>query len=286
LLDREGYIVGVLAGHPKDKGWGQVHEDAFKTLQEAVSNMRYSDKERCNRKGLFPTVAHGISFGGGQKEPRYLRHDSEKKTEALEQLVRHKSIQRICKFTSCAFGVYSPKTYKYVKETMEILRASRDRTKSKKRQLRREYDRKLGVFPCRSFNLGEQTTSFPHRDVANLAQSWCSITPLGNFNPEKGGHLVLWDLGLVVEFPAGLTILIPSALIVHSNSSIQPQETRFSIVQYAAGGLFRWVQNGCMTDKALKEMEGCSGAEAQGDSQGTRWAEAMGMFTKIGELRA
>ncbi|KAM6496383.1 hypothetical protein JOM56_009089, partial [Amanita muscaria] len=141
-------------------------------------------------------------------------------------------------------------------------------------------------FPCRSFNLGEQNASFPHRDVANLAQSWCSITPLGNFNPEKGGHLVLWDLGLVVEFPAGLTILIPSALIVHSNSSIQPQETRFSIVQYAAGGLFRWVQNRCMTDKALKEMEGRSGAEAQGDSQGTRWAEAMGMFTKIGEPRA
>jgi hypothetical protein len=182
--------------------------------------------------------------------------------------------------------VYSPKTYKYVKETMELLRASRDHTKSRKRQLRRDYDGKLGVFPCRSFNLGEQTASFPHRDVANLAQSWCSITPLGNFDPEKGGHLVLWDLGLVVEFPAGSTILIPSALVVHSNTAIQPQEKRFSIVQYAAGGLFRWVQNGCMTDKTLKEMEGCFEAEAQGESQGTRWAEAMDMFTKIEDLRA
>ncbi|KAM6490140.1 hypothetical protein JOM56_014459, partial [Amanita muscaria] len=149
--------------------------------------------------------------------------------------------------------------------------------------LRCEYDRKLGVLPCCLVNLGEQTASFPHRDVANLAQSWSSITHLGNFNAEKGGHLVLWDLGLVVEFPAGLTILIPSTLIVHSNTSIQPQETHFSIVHYAAGGLFQWVQNGCMTDKTLKEMEGCSGAEAQGENQGSRWAKAMGMFTKIGE---
>ncbi|KIL53869.1 hypothetical protein M378DRAFT_19460 [Amanita muscaria Koide BX008] len=109
LLDRERYIVGVLAGHPNDKRWGQVHEDAFTKLQQAASTMSYSDKERSNRQGLFPTVAHGISFGGGQKEPRYLRHTSEKKTEALEQLVRDKSIQRICKFASCVrlWGVFA-----------------------------------------------------------------------------------------------------------------------------------------------------------------------------------
>ena len=67
LLDRERHVVGVLAGHPNDKRWGQVHEDAFTKLQQAASTMSYSDKERNNRRGLFPTVAHGISFGGGRR---------------------------------------------------------------------------------------------------------------------------------------------------------------------------------------------------------------------------
>ena len=54
LLDRERHVVGVLAGHPNDKRWGQVHEDAFTKLQQAASTMSYSDKERNNRRGLFP----------------------------------------------------------------------------------------------------------------------------------------------------------------------------------------------------------------------------------------
>ncbi|KAN0113573.1 hypothetical protein V8E52_007637, partial [Russula decolorans] len=56
-----------------------------------------------------------------------------------------------------------------------------------------------------SFNLGQQTTSFPHLDEKNLAQSWCSKTLLGDFSPNLGGHLVLWDFGLVIRFPAGST---------------------------------------------------------------------------------
>ncbi|KAH9042329.1 hypothetical protein EDB84DRAFT_1232732, partial [Lactarius hengduanensis] len=79
-----------------------------------------------------------------------------------------------------------------------------------------------------SFNIGNQSTSFPHTNENNLAQSWCSITPLGTFNPKEGGHIVLWDLKMVVEFPPGLapgsTVLIPSALITHSNTPIRPGE--------------------------------------------------------------
>ncbi|KAJ3886728.1 hypothetical protein GG344DRAFT_69418 [Lentinula edodes] len=41
-----------------------------------------------------------------------------------------------------------------------------------------------------------------------------------------GGHLVLWDLGLVIRFPPGSTILFPSSLITHSTIPIQEGETR------------------------------------------------------------
>lgn len=38
----------------------------------------------------------------------------------------------------------------------------------------------------------------------------CAITTLSDYDPKAGGHLVLWDLKLVIEFPPGSTILILS----------------------------------------------------------------------------
>ena len=64
---------------------------------------------------------------------------------------------------------------------------------------------------------------------------------LGDFDPTKGSHLVLWECKLVIEFPPGSTILIPSAIITHSNVPIQAGEKRYSVTQYATGVLFRWV---------------------------------------------
>ncbi|KAJ7760243.1 hypothetical protein DFH07DRAFT_957619 [Mycena maculata] len=50
---------------------------------------------------------------------------------------------------------------------------------------------------------------------------WCSIVTLGNFKPDKGGHLILWDLCLIIGSPPGSTIFIPSAILRHSNVPIQ-----------------------------------------------------------------
>jgi hypothetical protein len=58
---------------------------------------------------------------------------------------------------------------------------------------------------------------------------------------------------LVIEFPPGSTILIPSSILSHSNTAVDDQEHRYSFTQYAAGGLFRWVDNGFRTlDSPLK----------------------------------
>jgi len=48
----------------------------------------------------------------------------------------------------------------------------------------------------------------------------------------------------VIEFPPGSTILLASGVIAHSNASVMQGETRYSVVQYSAGALFRWVENG------------------------------------------
>ena len=159
-----------------------------------------------------------------------------------------------------------------MRATVEAVKARYDGDPDEQHRLRRAYDDKIGAFPCRSFNIGRQSATFPHTNNCNLAHSWCSVTPVGDFDHQTGGHLVLWDFGLVVDFPAGSTILIPSSVIVHSNTAIKDHESRFSIVQYAAGGLFRWVENGFSTQDCPSKMN-CD-----------RWENAVKMLTNVMEL--
>jgi hypothetical protein len=84
-------------------------------------------------------------------------------------------------------------------------------------------------------------------DFANLPFGYCAITALGDYNPKTGGHFVLWECKLILELPPGATILIPSAIVTHFNLPVADHETRYSFTQYAAGGLFRWVDNNFMT---------------------------------------
>ena len=39
------------------------------------------------------------------------------------------------------------------------------------------------------------------RYSANLPFGYCVVTELGEFDARKGGHLVLWDCKMVIEFP-------------------------------------------------------------------------------------
>lgn len=98
-----------------------------------------------------------------------------------------------------------------------------------------------GVFAAATFNFGRYVVTRIHVDHLNLAFGWCAIAALGNYDPTKGGHIVLWDLRIVVEFPPGSTILLASGCMQHSNVAIQAHETRKSFTQYSAGGIFRWV---------------------------------------------
>lgn len=214
----------------------------------------------------------------------------------------NQSIQRLCKFASCKFlstflftdfnkvlylGIYETygtRNYNYMKNSMEAIKQHFDGLGDQSQSLRTPFDKAVGVFPCRTFNLDKQSASKPHTDNNNLARGWCSVTALGNFDPIHGGHLVLWDLGLVIQFPPGSTILIPSSIILHSNTPIKPNEVRYSIVQYAAGHLFRWHNNGCLNDKEWKDKATPEMMEKWEKERYSRWEEAVSSFTTLEEL--
>lgn len=140
------------------------------------------------------------------------------------------------------------------------------------------------IWTAATFNFGPQTVTFKHKDSANLAFGLCAVTALGQFNPKQGGHLILWDMELVIEFPPGATILIPSAILAHSNVSVQPGDVRMSFTQYCAGGLFRWVDQGFQTAANFKAADK-KGKEQFDLESKERWQMGINLFSTLSDLR-
>jgi hypothetical protein len=141
------------------------------------------------------------------------------------------------------------------------------------------------IFPACTFNVSGDTVTFLHADHNNAAGVPCSITSAGNYNHKKGGHIILWNYKLVIEFPPGAGALITSASVFHGNTRIQPGETRYSITQYIPGGLLRWVDYGFQTVKSCGQNN--PELKAKLDSLATsRWKAALHRFSKVTEVHA
>lgn len=53
------------------------------------------------------------------------------------------------------------------------------------------------------------TVTFKHIDSTNVPFGFCAILACGSYNYTKEHHMILLNLGLVIQFPPGSTILIP-----------------------------------------------------------------------------
>jgi hypothetical protein len=161
----------------------------------------------------------------------------------MSELAAHPDVQRIVAFQSSAshtsrfvlstngrlgvFGLWFPKVYLFVRDVLqELLKRCP--------WLRMPF--KGSVFACFTINFGPWSVCFNHRDYNNAPGVPCAITALGEFDHTRGGHLVLFDYRLVVEFPARSTAEILSACVHHGNTSIQAHEWRSSVISYMAGG--------------------------------------------------
>src|ERR1700728_980048 len=174
------------------------------------------------------------------------------------------------------FKAFAPRLYDYYSNTIDEL------IKWSPKTIKRIYEG--SAFAAMTFNVGPRTITFPHRDWANLSWGWCAICALGEFDADKGGHLVLWDLNIAIRFPSGSTIIIPSAMVRHSNASVGENETRYSVTQYSAGGLFRWVENGFMKDAKWFKKASRAEKEVRTKEDMIRWEKGLAMLSKLSEL--
>jgi len=250
IVDKTGRLLAILAGQPGNSDWLLLQMQASQALERLRPRCHVPKGQHCHRRGAFVALRCGISHRGGQTSPKNLtNHPMNEKV--LAEINGMGAFQRIASFASGVLfettaplspnpptGVmanWAPALYKHYGEKLDEL-CARDFS------LLRTFP--STIFAATTYNLGPRTVCYKHKDFANLAYGLCSVTSLGQFDPTKGGHLILWELGIVVEFPPGSTILLASALITHSNTTIGKDETRYSAAHYSAGALFRWAENG------------------------------------------
>ncbi|KAJ7703730.1 hypothetical protein B0H17DRAFT_854693, partial [Mycena rosella] len=241
IVDAVSRIIAVLAGQPHSTSWDADVASAYRHISEEGAAAAFPCDLRMHRRGGFVVQNVGIYYGQGARIPTRLRTGIYE--PMLDHLLGNPAVERMATFASAAFALWAPRLHQYY----------------------REHDNKLhecfphlccnfpwSVFSCAAFNFGPSVWTFRHCDVLNPPFGWCAVQCAGEFDATQGRHLVLWDLKLVVEFPAGALILLPSATITHSNIPVAPGQKHISFTQYTAGGLMRFVDNGFRMDTEVE----------------------------------
>lgn len=174
------------------------------------------------------------------------------------------------KLVIACFAYYNPKLFAYCKQHVTKLHQD-DPT------LKRNFNN--SVYTGATFNLGPQAFCFGHFDGHNSVKVRCAITSMGSYDYRLGGHIVLEDFKIVIDFPPGWTCLLPSAVVRHGNTPVQPGETRYSFTQWISGSLFRWVRHGYQLAKDLDPQD----RERLDGSAEDRLLETISLFTVHGQ---
>lgn len=288
IIDASGRLIGVLAGFPGSVlEWLKVHQEASRALEDARHQSKDSGGDNNHRRGKFQTLLCGVLHGGGQQKPGNLDNNDVNR-QLVEELNSLEPFKRLAGFATCrrpsllttslanltiaAMTTWAPKLYAYYVEHLGTLHAHHP-------ELRRIFT--SSIFAASTYNLGPRTVCYPHKDFANLPFGWCSATALGSFNPKTSGHLVLWECGLVIEFPPGSTILLPSPIVSHSNAAISKNESRRSFTQYTAGGIFRWVDNNFQMTVDYRASLSPSELEDLADRNSNRYSLGLSLLPQL-----
>lgn len=174
--------------------------------------------------------------------------------------------------------MYAPKLHTEYQETMRAL------YEKHKKRYRVKPLFIYSAFPAATCNFGPRAITSFHKDFKNKASGLLALTSFGDFDPTRGGHIVLKDLKLIIQFPPGSTILFLSCVLEHANLPVADHEFRFSFVQYAAGGLFRWKEyNFQLQDKMKKKNPEIEARLLQGES--TAWEREVAKLSMLDDLK-
>ncbi|KAL0565683.1 hypothetical protein V5O48_016337, partial [Marasmius crinis-equi] len=221
----------------------EEHKRNFDRDVEAAYEKMFGMDES-HRRGDYGTERSGVSFGGGQTKPSNLLPRVARNGDIIDELKGKPAVKAVVGYADYLFKAnHKPLHTLYHNVNRAIVHQNPT--------LKTAFGDKSAFAACH-FNFHNVVT-VPHRDFKNLVFGMCMVYASGDYDYREGGHLILWDLGLVIEFPPGSFIFLPSALLEHSNVCIRDGERRSSMVLFSASGLFRWVHNGGMSDTKFED---------------------------------
>ncbi|KAJ3573616.1 hypothetical protein NP233_g2316 [Leucocoprinus birnbaumii] len=250
LIDTEGVVFGVLAGRPNDDQWLRASERLYEAMSSEASNANFADESQHHPKilhhgrGDFPAINAGITPGQGSKFPHMVNLGIYE--DMIERLIKNKDLQYLADWHNWCVKAWWPDLYYRLRSCLDKLHSHPTYGEGLERIT------PAGIYPAAAFNFGPNVATDPHRDVKNFAFGLCSIQPVGPFNPDAGGHIFFDDLKLIVRFPSGSVILIPSATLTYANIRVAEGDERASFTQYFPAGILRFVENGFRTEKSIK----------------------------------
>ncbi|KAJ7602797.1 hypothetical protein DFH06DRAFT_1351030 [Mycena polygramma] len=204
IVDAHGRIIAILLGRPEDPDWDDVVRDAAKAMERArragYASGAFRSKDTEHRRGRYAVLSAGVSFGGGQER----------------SLLQNKSIRRLAGFQSAGMARYAPKLWRYYVDTLSELF---------EHHAGLEHNFTNSIFPAATFNLGPAVVTEEHADINNCVHGLCGVSSAGSYNHKTSGQIYLKQLKMVIDFPSGSSILIPSAFVDHGNTVLEPEET-------------------------------------------------------------
>ncbi|KAJ8088949.1 hypothetical protein PM082_014196 [Marasmius tenuissimus] len=278
LLMKDQRILVVFVGRPKDKAWVGVSQRVADRMQRHRAQARRYKKKK-NRRGRYEVIACGVTLGMGMKKPTVQKQPNAGSAAFAQELLDNEDVKRIVGVGSSAFSTWLPDLYQsYVENQSELFQFDSS--------LKFPFDK--STFAATTFNLGPQTVTINHTDYHNRSDGFCAITLLSpttrGFEYTKGGHLILWDLGVVVEFPPCTTALLPSAILRHSNTVIGKGEQQSSLTQYTAGSLFCWVEHGFRCETSFYAGLNKTELDSELEKDTCRWENAANNFAYFDDL--
>ncbi|RPD67804.1 hypothetical protein L226DRAFT_474378 [Lentinus tigrinus ALCF2SS1-7] len=257
---------------PPPHGFEDTLTEAEHAFEKASARLHLKPCHMDHRRGPWPCSSCGGSYGGGQQRVGNLKHTVHNRTVLEDCLLNNWAVKNIAGMVNKTFRNVAPEMYR---DYGDILTKVCDDNPG----IRKNFSN--SVFAAATFNFGPQVCTRPHKDHLNIPTGWCAVVSLGDFNADDGGHLIVWDLNLMIRFPRGAVIFLPSALFLHSNTAVAGDQRRYSFTQYSAGGLWRWVECGFMSQKEfLRRGHTFSRTPQQ------RWEEGLGRFPKWSDWHA
>ncbi|TFK58750.1 hypothetical protein BDN72DRAFT_781649, partial [Pluteus cervinus] len=272
IIDRNNRVFAALIGTSNTNGVTEVGRRVLNVMLKEGAAEEFFQDDTVHKHREFPAVNFGITHGQGGRIPVNLRSPHE---AMLQRLLDDVDIQRMASFCSSVFAHWAPRLYQHYKERLLLLW-------EKYPHLHRIF--RGSILPTTAFNFGPRVCTRPHRDHLNCPYGWCVVQSFGSFDSTKGGHLILWEAKLVIEFPANSFIFLPSAVMTHSNLPVVETETRISITHYCPGALLRFVDSGMRTDKDF-QMQDPVGFKQHLSDRKIRWSSCIELLPTIDDLK-